>query len=49
MLKKYGSEHYSKTLDFYNKTYNRWEKDALKKLKRYNIKDFILKRIELLI
>lgn len=44
MLKKYGSEHYSKTLDFYNKTYNRWEKDALKKLKRYNIKDFILKK-----
>jgi len=42
-MERYGVEHYSKTIDFYKKTYKRWEKDALEKLEKYNIKNFILK------
>jgi hypothetical protein len=42
-LEKWGVDHYSKTIDFYNNTYNRWKSDALFKLSNYNIIDFILK------
>lgn len=43
IFEKYGVTHYNKTVDFYNKTYNRWKREALEKLERYEIKDFILK------
>lgn len=43
IFKKYGVEHYSKTIDFYNKTYNRWKNDTIEKLERYNIDDYILR------
>jgi hypothetical protein len=42
-IKKYGVPHYSKTIDFYNKTYKRWEKEIINKLQKYNIVDFYLK------
>lgn len=43
LLDRYGVDHYSKTIDFYKKTYKRWKKDILKKLDKYNIIDFVLK------
>ena len=42
-LEKYGVEHFSKTEQFYEKTYNRWKKEILLKLNKYNIIDFKLK------
>lgn len=43
MLDKYGNEFFQKTKFFYDITYNRWKNDAIKKLKKYNIVDYILK------
>lgn len=43
IFEKYGVTHYNKTTDFYNKTYKRWEHDAIGKLSKYNIVDFKLK------
>jgi len=42
LLSKYGVDHFSKTNDFYNLTYKRWENDAISKLEKYNIKDYKL-------
>jgi len=42
LFEKYGVDHYSKTKDFYKLTYKRWEKDAISKLKNYNIIDYKL-------
>jgi hypothetical protein len=43
ILEKYGVTHYNKTIDFYNKTYKRWMNDAIDKLNKYDITDYILK------
>ena len=43
LFERFGVDHYSKTIDFYNKTYNSWKREALEKLEKYEIKDFILK------
>ena len=42
IIKKYGVDHYSKTKNFFTLTYTRWKNDAITKLKKYNINDFIL-------
>ena len=44
MLKKYGVEHYSKSNYFYDNTYKCWKREAIKKLNKYEIADFKLKK-----
>ena len=43
IFEKYGVDHYSKTIDFYNTTYKQWKLNALDKLNKFNIIDFILR------
>jgi hypothetical protein len=43
-LRNWGVEHFSKTQQFYKLTYNKWKKQMLEKLKKYDITDFKLKK-----